>query len=314
MKTEAQLKQFFQEELLPGLTLLEQIRKQQLQRQIFILVAVAISIVIALILILPVLLLFFLAIFLVLYFIFFGDKRKRFDFKKAYKEIILKKLIAFILPGFTHTSFQYIPRKTYDLSKLFVPSPQLYTGEDYVQGALSNTAIEFSEILAQDVITENNGRTQNLTVFKGIFFIADFKSEFTADTYIFSNQSGEFLEAFNKWFHDINILRPELVPTENTRLNKKLRVYSTEPDHFDILFTEYFSQLIADYLEKTNANVQMALHQGKLFIAVPLLENLFDVSLYKSILKSKDTEEYSYAINFCISITEAIQNNSRIWT
>ncbi|MFN3939835.1 MAG: DUF3137 domain-containing protein, partial [Chitinophagales bacterium] len=252
--------------------------------------------------------------FLVVYFIFFGSARKRFDFKKAYKEKAIKKLIAFILPTFTHTSFQYIPHKVYNESKICLPAPAMYTGEDYVQGLIGDTSVEFSEILAQEVITDNKGRTQYSTVFNGLFFISSFKRNFTADTYIFGELSDKFQETFEKLFHDINILRPERVKTGNAGMDTQFMVYSTDAEQAGHLFTKEFMELITVYKERKKADVQIALHKERVYIAVPLPARLFNVSLYKSVLKNTDTEEYFSAVKFCFSVLDALKNNPRIWT
>ncbi len=91
MKTLAEFREFYNKTLFPELDKLEQIRKQQLQRRYFFFAAIVISIFMSIITMMPVMVFAFLLLFLMIYFISYGFKRNREDFKKAYKETIIKK-------------------------------------------------------------------------------------------------------------------------------------------------------------------------------------------------------------------------------
>lgn len=117
-------------------------------------------------------------------FFFFGFKRKRPDFKAEYKKVVIGKLIQFVAPDLVFTPNLFIPQSQYNTSKIFLSSPDIYKGEDLVEGKIDKTQVKFCELHTQDRQTDSKGRTHYVTIFKGLFFIADFNKNF-ADKHMY---------------------------------------------------------------------------------------------------------------------------------
>ena len=184
MKTVEELQQYYQQEIVPHLAALETMRKQQLKRVMFMWIAGFASLLLGFLTMIPMLILVFLLLSLLMYFFIFGFKRNRPDFRTEYKKIVIEKLMQFIEPDLAFTPNLFITQSKYDFSKIFLCNPDIYSGEDLVAGKIERTQVEFCELHTQDRQTDSKGRTHYVTIFKGLFFIADFNKHFNGQTYV----------------------------------------------------------------------------------------------------------------------------------
>lgn len=314
MKSLEELKTYYAQELVPDLEKLEVLRKSQVKRQVFIIVALLVSVFAGVVTLVPLLVLVFLFISLFVYFALFGFKRQRFDFKSQYKTNVFCKLIPFIEPQLAYTSHQYIVQSKYDYSKIFLSHPDIYSGEDMVEGFIDKTKIEFSELHTQDRRTDSKGRTTYVTIFRGIFFIADFNKAFSGQTYVLSDFSERFLGYFGKLFQNINISRPDIVRLEDPEFEKHFAVYSTDEVEARYILSPALMQRIMEFKKKTNSGVQLSFLDSSIYLAIPMRKNLFEPKLYKSVMNFNDIEEYYHQLQFCTCVVEDLNLNTRIWS
>ena len=314
MKTVDELKVFYTQELVPELEKLEVIRKAQVKRQLYIIIALVVSIVGGVATLIPFMVIVFLFVSLILYFVLFGFHRQRFDFKSQYKSTVISKLISFLEPGLTYTSHQYIPQTRYSYSKIFLQSPDIYSGEDLVQGNIEKTAIQFCELHTQDRRTDSRGRTTYVTIFKGVFFIADFNKNFSGQTFVLSDFGERFLGFFGKLFQDINMARPSVVRLEDPEFEKYFAVYSTDEVEARYILSTSLMQRLLEFRKKANAAIQLSFIDSNIFLAVPMRQNLFEPKLYQSVMNFNDTEQYYHQLLFCTGIVDELNLNTRIWS
>lgn len=309
MKSLEELRNFFNSDLIPELQVLEKVRKEQVYRQVYIIVAMAISITLAIILILPTLLLVFMGVFLIIYFLMFGFKRRRFDYKKSYKETVLKKVITFLFDDAVYTPFRFIPEIKFEESRLFITDPAIYNGEDLVQGKMYSIAFQYAELHTQDRVTDSDGKTTFPTIFKGLCFIADMQQDISGEIFILSDFSEKYTQLFNGWYKDINTLKPEKITVQNVEFNQSFSAVATEQDEAEKMLTPALINLILEYRKKSKVNVQLAIRNQQLFIALPERSNLFDVSMYRSLLKFDDIEQYYKDLSFCAESVRLIRRD-----
>ncbi len=308
------LQQFYQQEIVPGLSTLEAMRKAQLRRVRFMWIATVISLFLGFITMMPPLILVFLLISLLLYFYFFGVKRNRPDFKSEYKKVVIGKLTQFITPELVFTPNLFIPQSKYNSSKIFLSNPDIYKGEDLVAGKIDKTQVEFCELHTQDRQTDHKGRTTYVTIFKGLFFIADFNKHFTGQTYVLSDFGERFLGAFGKMMQGLSIGRPEVVRMENPIFEKQFVVYSSDETEARYILSTAMMERILAFKEKTKANIQLSFADNNIYMAVPLKKNFFEPSIRRSVMNFDDVKDYYEQLLFCVAIVDELQLNTRIWS
>ncbi len=314
MKTVEELQQYYQQEIVPHLTALEVLRKQQLNRVKFMWVAGFASLLLGFITMIPILIIVFLLISLLMYFFIFGFKRNRTNFRTEYKKIVIGKLMQFINPELAFTPNLFITQNKYDLSKIFLSNPDIYSGEDLVSGKIEKTQVEFCELHTQDRQTDHKGRTTYVTIFKGLFFIADFNKHFTGQTYVLSDFGERFLGFFGKLMQNINVGRPDVVRLEDPEFEKIFVVYSSDEVEARYILSTSFMERLVEFRKKMDCSVQLSFVGNNMYMAIPMKKNLFEPSLRRTVMNFEDIKEYYKQILFCTSIVDEMNLNTRVWT
>ncbi|MBK7037161.1 MAG: DUF3137 domain-containing protein [Chitinophagales bacterium] len=314
MKTVEELQQYYQQEIVPHLSALEVLRKQQLNRVMFMWIAGCASLLLGFITMIPTLILVFLLISLLMYFFIFGFKRNRTNFRTEYKKIVIGKLMQFIAPDLAFTPNLFITQNKYDLSKIFLSNPDIYSGEDLVTGKIEKTQVEFCELHTQDRQTDHKGRTTYVTIFKGLFFIADFNKHFNGQTYVLSDFGERFLGFFGKLMQNINVGRPDVVRLEDPEFEKIFVVYSSDEVEARYILSTSFMERLVEFRKKMNSSVQLSFVGSNMYMAIPMKKNLFEPSLRRTVMNFNDIQEYYKQILFCTSIVDEMNLNTRVWT
>ncbi|MBK7566906.1 MAG: DUF3137 domain-containing protein [Bacteroidetes bacterium] len=314
MKTVEELQQYYQQEIVPHLSALEVLRKQQLNRVMFMWIAGCASLLLGFITMIPTLIIVFLLISLLMYFFIFGFKRNRTNFRTEYKKIVIGKLMQFIAPDLAFTPNLFITQNKYDLSKIFLSNPDIYSGEDLVTGKIEKTQVEFCELHTQDRQTDHKGRTSYVTIFKGLFFIADFNKHFNGQTYVLSDFGERFLGFFGKLMQNINVGRPDVVRLEDPEFEKIFVVYSSDEVEARYILSTSFMERLVEFRKKMNSSVQLSFVGSNMYMAIPMKKNLFEPSLRRTVMNFNDIQEYYKQILFCTSIVDEMNLNTRVWT
>ena len=305
---------YYRQEIVPELTQLEQLRKAELKRVRFMWSSTVISLVLAFALMTPPLVILFLLISLLLYFFFFGFNRRRVDFKTEYKKVVMGKIAQFISPELAFTPNLFITEARYNASHIFLADPDIYSGEDLVSGKIGNTQIEFCELHTKDRTQDSKGRTTYTTIFKGVFFIADFNKNFNGQTYILSDFSERFMGVFGKWLQKANFMRPDVVHLEDPEFEKYFAVYGSDQVEARYLLSPSFMERLLAFRKKTDAKLQCAFVDNHFYVAVPMTKNMFEPSLRKSVMNAEAVQGFYEDLLFCISIVQDLDLNTRIWT
>ena len=308
MKTVEELQQYYQQEIVPHLSALEVLRKQQLNRVMFMWIAGCASLLLGFITMIPTLILVFLLISLLMYFFIFGFKRNRTNFRTEYKKIVIGKLMQFIAPDLAFTPNLFITQNKYDLSKIFLSNPDIYSGEDLVTGKIEKTQVEFCELHTQDRQTDHKGRTTYVTIFKGLFFIADFNKHFNGQ------KPANYSWIFGKLMQNINVGRPDVVRLEDPEFEKIFVVYSSDEVEARYILSTSFMERLVEFRKKMNSSVQLSFVGSNMYMAIPMKKNLFEPSLRRTVMNFNDIQEYYKQILFCTSIVDEMNLNTRVWT
>ncbi|MEZ5013933.1 MAG: DUF3137 domain-containing protein [Chitinophagales bacterium] len=314
MRSAEELQQFYQQEIVPGLADLEVLRKLQLKRVRFMWIAGFASLILGVATLWPPMVLVFLLISLGIYFFIFGFKRSRPDFRTEYKKVVISRLVKFMDPNLNYSANMYIPEAIYNSSKIFLQSPDIYKGEDLVEGTLDKTQLQFCELHTQDRRTDGKGRTYYVTIFKGLFFRADFNKEFHGQTYVLSDFGERFMGFFGKMMQNMNMSRPDVVRLENPEFEKYFAVYSNDQVEARYILSTTFMERLVEFRKKTNAAVQLSFVNTQMNLALPMKQNLFEPSLRRTVMNYKDVVEYFEQLKFCTAIVDDLNLNTRIWT
>lgn len=119
-------------------------------------------------------------------------KMKVSGYASLFKNQIIEKLVKFIGDSLRYNKLGYISETDYRFSSLFTQRVDRYSGDDLVVGKVDGVDIRFSEVHSEVKKKGNKGKTYWLTIFRGLFFVADFNKHFKGKTVILPDSSEKF--------------------------------------------------------------------------------------------------------------------------
>lgn len=319
---------FFNQDMLPDLTLLDQRRKRIVKRSMLIVLFTLLA----------------LALLVVIYInfgqhsqndnttIWYGvagvliivaaivtgrvwarDKTFYTDFKKQ----VIERIVTFVSPDLTYEPKNHIGSDSFQRSRIFLKNVDRYNGDDMVQGKIEKTQIWFSEVKAEykSTTTDSKGNTKTTwhTIFKGMFFIADFNKHFQTSTVVLPNRLGKgFLASF---FNKMNLTRREkLVKLEDPDFNKHFVVYGEDQVEARYVLSTSLIRRITEFKERHPNPLYISFVNSFLYIAIAYKKDLFEPSYFKKLTRFELVKEFFEEIHLAVSIVEELNLNNRIWT
>lgn len=321
MKTAEQFQQFYQTDLLPRLEPLEADRKQVVRRIVLagtvaaVVMLAAIILTIAQILHQAILVFVFIIVFGLFFWRAYAVTRV---YVAEFKGSVIRPIISFVDPGLTYDRTGYIPQSTYLNSGLFLQMPDRYRGEDLVRGRIGKTEIQFSELHTEYKTTTTDGKgrrhTQWHTIFRGIYFVADFNKHFQGRTVVLPDIAERLFGRLGQKFQSWNVGRGELVRLEDPEFEKRFVVYADDQIEARYLLSLSLMSRIMEYMDRTGCWICLAFVASQIHVAIAYQKDLFEPSLFKPITDPKLAEGYLQDLRLVLSIVEELDLNRRIWT
>jgi len=316
MKTLEQMRSFFETDLIADLQTLEQQRKSILNRvTITAVVCLALGLGGGLLLSAgmesPAGLLFGLipAVAISAIIISFMTKGYVCDFKI----LIIEKLIKFLEPSLLYNPKGFIEKPLFMMSKIFTTKPNCYKGDDLVTGKVGSTDIRFSELNA--VHESGSGKDKSrVTVFKGLFFMADFNKHFNGKTVVLPDTAEKLFGGLGKIFQKANFFRGQLIKLEDPEFERNFVVYGDDQIEARYILSPALMARIVDFKRKTGQKIYLSFVGSKVFVAVWINRNLFEPKLFNTLLDFEPIKQYYEDLTLAIGIVEDLNLNIRIWT
>jgi hypothetical protein len=325
MKDPSELKKYYEEQLLPELQVLEGVRKKALLKILLLTAGV-----------------FFLFIFisalallfdnsgslcgvilccpLPLMFIAwtFGVNHIKSRYVKGFKGSIIAKIVKFIDPGLEYAHDKGISRDMFSRSRIFTQTVDRFTSEDYVAGTIDKTRIEFSEVHAEDRQethdSDGHHQTRYVTIFRGVFFAADFNKSFKGRTLVLPDVAQKlFGNLIGSALQGKNFMRPPLVKLEDPEFEKLFVVYGDDQIESRYILSTSLMSRITEFRKKSGRDIYLSFVDDKVIVALPYKKDLFEPHLFRSIMDYPAVEAYFMDLQFVLSLVGDLNLNTRIW-
>ncbi|TCO09847.1 DUF3137 domain-containing protein [Natronoflexus pectinivorans] len=251
--------------------------------------------------------------------IVFGIKasRKMKSYRSAFKEKVVVRIVKTINPDWSYHADGMISESVYRTSDIFRRSFDKYRGDDLVRGTLDKTDFECSELHTQyrEVTTDSKGRTRTrwVTIFKGLFFHADFNKEFHGKTYVSPDFAERFLGRIGRKFQKISGPAP-LVVLENVEFEKEFVVHATDQIEARYILTPTIMEAMVNIRRKYNCNVHFSFIGSRVYCALSMRKDLFEPKLFGSIVDLHEIENMYHLFRVNEVIIHELNLNTRIWT
>lgn len=242
--------------------------------------------------------------------------KKERAYAAEFKNCVIRQLIALIDPKLVYYPERHISQADYRESDLFRQRIDRFSGDDFVEGAFGATGFCFSELKHEEKHetrdAKGNTRTRWVTVFKGIFFIADFNKHFAGRTYVVPDARASFLglgKLFEKW----SFGRGELVELENPEFESLFTVYGTDQVEARYILSPSLMERLVKFRRKANTRLHISFIHSKLFVALAVDKDLFEPRVFSSGVRLNYLQDYFRYLDLVTGIIDDLNLNLRIW-
>lgn len=318
MSKHTDFKEFYNTKLLPDLIILDRERRQ-VDRRIIIIVIITIVLIITEAKLIPSgnstlsgILQFTTGI---LGFISVSVVSK--TYRLGFKSKIISKIAGFVDDSLSYIPVGLVPLKEFLTSAIFQQTCNAYQGEDLFRGKMNKTNIEFSEIVARHKTTTGTGSKKKdsySTIFKGIFFVADFNKNFKSKTLVLPDTAERLFGKIGQNLQSISHKRGELIKLEDPEFEKEFCVYGEDQIESRYILSTSLMRRILEFKIKWKTKVYLSFINSKVFIAIKMKKNLFETRLFKSIVDYSFMEENMQYLILLTGIVEDLNLNTRVWT
>ena len=264
-------------------------------------------------------LMYFLA-FMIIFFVFYSIAFKNFK-EKGNKEFRVKYKNMYIAPyvkklGFKYDVWGFVNATDIITSRIF-PSFSFQNGNDKISGDIDGVHFEFSDLILQDESTRNGendeifnwmlGRSDGYdyrvkdTLFKGIFFVADFFKRINSHTLVVSNPSSAGTEGLNK----INM--------DNTEFNREFFVFSDDLQNAMYILSPSLMEKILLLKKQMKSDIAISFISTKIFIRVDREYDSFEPDVDKKVITNNLDKTIKKDLNAFLDIVKILGLNTKIW-
>jgi hypothetical protein len=256
---------------------------------------------------------FFVGIFIliipaIVVLVIFYNKRK--NYVSGFKENIVHSIIKFIDPGLRYSPYAHVNENDYKRSGLYLAKPDRFNGDDYVEGTRGKTFFCFSELHTE--YEESSGKNTTWhTIFKGLFFIADFNKHFHGRTYVYSETNPQ-LNFFTKMLSSF-ASKLEKIKLESSDFEDQFIVYSSDQVEARYILTPSFMERLIKLQQMMGAETSYSFVESNIYVAVPISDKLFEPSVFSPNNYEKLGDYYN-TVHIVFDIIDELNLNLRIWT
>ncbi len=253
---------------------------------------------------------------LIIHFIFFNREIK--SFTSEFKEKIVGEVVRFVDANLLYAPGNGIDRQNYMNSQIFLTNPDRYKCEDYVSGMIGETQIEFSEIHSEykteSTDSKGNHHTEWHTIFRGLFFIADFNKNFHGATVVLPDLAEKTFGFLGKIFQSWNLTRRgQLIKLEDPDFEKLFVVYGDDQITARYILTPGLMQRLVEFRKNVHNTIFLSFKESKVYVAISINRNLFEPRIFRSNEDFAIIKDYFLNLELAVQIIEELGLNTRIW-
>lgn len=250
---------------------------------------------------------------LITYFVIDGGSRGAY--RAIYKREVFAAAAAEIAPGIRYVPESMVPQGQFEAGGLFNSRIDSYEGEDSFSGRAGATDLLFSELHVQRKETTRNAKggssTRWVTVFKGIYLVADFHKDFRCRVTILPDVA----EATFGWLgRKLQGFTGNLVRLANPEFERSFKVTSDDDVGAHYLLTPDMQERFLALRNRWSPGIRAALLDSCLHLAIPMRENWFEAGEAEHAGSPAQLQRFLEQLTLILYITETLDLNTRIWT
>ena len=236
-------------------------------------------------------------------------------YREAFKRDFLAGLITKIEPEVSYSPGGGIAEGLFVGSGLFGSRPDRYQSEDLIHGKIGATSVQLSEVHAEEKHTRTDSKGQRkthwTTLFRGIFFIADFHKDFRSPVSVMPDVAERHFGWLGK---KLQKLGGNLQRMENSKFEKMFVVRGEDAVEARYILTPSMQDRLVDLRGRLGKDLRVGFRQSHVWIAIPNASNWFEADLQMPAGDRTQTKMLLGQLKSCFQIVEELDLNTRIWT
>lgn len=238
------------------------------------------------------------------------------DYTHHFKKQIIEPLIRAIDPGLHYSHHMHISQYNFKRSHLFSEHFDRYRGNDLVKGTVNGIHMQFSDLHVERRTSGRNGKEEWLTIFQGLYIDCEFNKHFKGRTVVLPDHAEKvFGSMIGGWLQSNNTSRGELVRMDSPAFEKEFVVYGSDQIEARYLLTHSMMQRLLELKKRSGDHpVFISFNGGHIYIAVAYGKDMFEPTVFTSLLRYRQANEYIMILKNTIGIVEELKLNERLWT
>ena len=236
-------------------------------------------------------------------------------YKRAFKQFAIPHIIKCFGKDIQYTPTGSIGLNEFVDSYLFNQEADRFEGQNLVIGTLGQTRFKVSEVHAQ-IKQESKNNDAYTTIFKGIYFTANFYKHFRGSTFVlpdsFGAKPGSMFQPLQRLVGHYHS-RGELLSLEDPEFERYFATYSNNQITARYLLSTSLMARLVDFRKKHGKTLYLSLIDGYIYLALETNQTLFNPPLFKTLLDIKLYETYMQDMNLMLGIIEDLELNQDIW-
>lgn len=237
-------------------------------------------------------------------------------YQASFKHQVMGRLVSTLFPSFKYSPEGSIAKSTYAYSQLFPRSYDSYAGEDYCQGRVRETDVEFSELHTQYKVRSGKN-TRWVTIFNGVFVHADFHKHLKGRTFVTPDLAEKVLGSWlGGLLQDAATMvdnRGERIRLEHPEFEKQFAVMSTNPQEARYVLTPAMQEKILGLRQKFGATPYLSFIEGRVFLAIGDQKDFLEPHFFRALAK-EDIFRLFAVFSAITEIVDDLDLNTRIWS
>ena len=236
---------------------------------------------------------------------------KYFHYRHEFKEKIVTEIVKLINPEYKYDAYKYIHLDDFNASNIFKQA-KMCRGDDEIKGRVGQVPFHFSEINAGST-PNNNPNAKIKSVFKGLFFYADFNKELSGETYVLPDKAEKLLGKLGQQFQS-DRKKGELVKLENIEFEKNFVVFSSSQIEARYVLTPVMMEAITKIKKQYQLDFHFSFKGSRVNCAISFKKGLFEPQVIKNGASFADVKYIYTLFELIETIINEMNLNTRIWT
>ena len=116
------------------------------------------------------------------------------------------------------------------------------------------------------------------------------------------------------WLQKNNFTKASLVKLDNPEFEKHFVVYSDDQIEARYILTHSMMKRLTDFRQKSGEDISISFRGNNIYLAIHYNRDLFEPTVFSSLLNLQATLDYIKNLQLAISIVEELKLNENLWS